>query len=876
MARTNARSEDPPMLVFDPETAISRNRSARLPPRVRRWLESGVAAGLGILLAYPLGSRFFWAIEKSFGQLAELHRWAVLIADETIAGLLLVACLRWTRPRLRHLDRFMTYPAAWMISGYGFAVFVMAFGLLVHPKFHELAIFAAPILAYYAAIALTLSREDGRQPIRAESSAGKQKDLSTISPAELAAWLSGEDPVRRQTEDLLGMSQRVPPLLGALLARRTRAAVEQAAPTVAITGGFGSGKTSLSYLLEDAAMGRSEYRFIFARTNCWGFESAVKAQEHILSACINRLESEIDTLALRPLPKEYANAISEAAPGLKSLVSLASDPAPSELLSRLSRVLTTIETRLVIVIEDLDRSGASFDHAQIFSLLFRLREVEQISFVLTVGAGTSVELEKVTEHVEYIRPLARELVLRIVQTVYAALRGEGYIDPQALIGRERPRGHRFDNLATASDLHWPTPIVVLVATPRLLKAVLNEFRNMWRELKGEVDIDELLMLVALRRSAPEAYQFLLHYRSDILFLGRVINDASDGPETTRNKIKTRWENLGRAADPKMQAAAAILIELYPALGALLPHGKTFPSGWRIQSVRSERGDIYLDRIHEGTTDQRQPTDQVALQLLQAAAQSAAGLDALAGALRSQAELPEVVRFFQNSLDVLSEQQKLGVVARILAVNRDIYGAKASLDETELCGTESWMGMQGGNIDVQCDWYVAQIRAALPASMTLAAQLLYRSLLHLSLAHNFRNELVAAMRDRIGELSVQEFVGSLDSENPGALLTVFTEWRPTDAVAWAPAVDVLLKALETCPEKVAVEAVRAMQGTDREQPDGAGGSFHDQRVKSIFGAKARKFYGLIANCSVPPGINVNWWEHQRNAAKHLADAIDAEN
>ena len=92
-------------------------------------------------------------------------------------------------------------------------------------------------------------------------------------------------------------------------------------------------------------------------------------------------------------------------------------PSPAERLKRLLPILAAIDIRLVVVIEDSDRNDIDFNPQHLQSMLNDFREVERLSFILTVGSTSKVDFPKVAEQIESIPRLSQSDVLSMVDRV---------------------------------------------------------------------------------------------------------------------------------------------------------------------------------------------------------------------------------------------------------------------------------------------------------------------------------------------------------------------------------------------------------------------------------------------------------------------------
>lgn len=824
-----------------------------------RTLSLCFAAILGALLAFPIQTLWWAAIDGLMTPLAPITPSAAVLLGFLLLLVLSIGVLEWLSPRWSHFQELVRHPPILAAAISGYALFVVIFSMWSEANALERLILGYPVVPFGIGIAVCCHLARRRLPPSVEADIDPQQRLEI--------WLSGEDPILDSSLDLANMGRKAGRLVSHL--QEWRHGANEHAHTLAIRGPFGSGKTSLTHIIENAApTDRAKLRLIFARTNCWGFEDASRAQEHILRSCVTRLNDLVDTTALRSLPKHYVEAIGETP--FKLFGTLLGDaPEPIKLLQQFSPVLESINVRMVVVIEDLDRAGEDFDQAQIFALLHRLRHVNRMSFILTTGGDTPVELHKVAEHVEFLDNLDTQTARNLIRDVRAQLLATSFIDPQSLTEKHHSQKRRFVDFATEGSYFWPPHVSALLSNLRTLKFALRDYRSRWQELCGEVDLDELLMLLALRYGAPPAYEFLMTNAKDILFLRQFrFNDAGNDRQQHTTKLKTRWEAVIARNDFNVEAAASVLNELFPGIGTIVgDFGRSY--GIRVQSVRGEREDIYLNRIHTGELEADAVREQIVLARMQEAAGSAVGMDHLLEGIRQIPGFADLVRFFQRDLKLLSEQQEFEVVGRLLQGARTDLGARATIHDDELHGMEEWTTRHSGELDTKRDWYVAELRESAPVSMTLTSHLLGRAFENLSLVHFAGVEIVQACCERIAALSTAQFVSTLCPEIPHSLQWLFNHLYADHAVHWRPVIHLLLAAMREYPPQTLYPAALIFVNGSHQLAQ-AKDHFVDARVRTILGDQARTYYTLIAQGATPPEIGENHWEPFRTAARILLD------
>jgi len=173
-------------------------------------------------------------------------------------------------------------------------------------------------------------------------------------------------------------------------------------------------------------------------------------------------------------------------------------------LKRLEAVLDALNARMVLFIEDADRAGNRFESRHLERLLTTLRDVKRISFVLSIDGtrGPQFDYRELCDVIEIIPKLDPELVFKVLGTAYRHWMAEKFIDPRPK--RESPLHldqepnelvEHYRRTTTDSPAH---AITVLLQSPRRLKHLIRRVDRVWRNLVGEVDLDDLIIISTLR------------------------------------------------------------------------------------------------------------------------------------------------------------------------------------------------------------------------------------------------------------------------------------------------------------------------------------------------------------------------------------------
>lgn len=203
---------------------------------------------------------------------------------------------------------------------------------------------------------------------------------------DLNDWSDREEPIESASRDSFSM-QGIAGRIAAIIAQSPE---KQKQTTVGLLGNFGSGKTSTVNMVEERVrIDRLQPNVLFARASCWGFDDSRGALKHVLSGIIETLSPVVDCTSVRALPTEYLEALSDRKGwGSILLGLLGRESDPSVQLKRLEPILKATGLRLCLVVEDIDRGPSpTFDPSHVLAMLNRIREVANVSFILT----TSIE-----------------------------------------------------------------------------------------------------------------------------------------------------------------------------------------------------------------------------------------------------------------------------------------------------------------------------------------------------------------------------------------------------------------------------------------------------------------------------------------------------
>jgi hypothetical protein len=504
-----------------------------------RWLsligQAVVAAAICLLALH-------WR-RSDIKTLLEAPRWAIAAACVGLLGL----TYRSGRGRwgpftgLRH---FHSYPPLWLavLLGVSMVLTVLRWlpDLSGHLRLTDLAISRSlcvgwTIVGVAVATAVVslwkLSRLNEAVPERADREPASEWTIRVGSFEEICAWVTDDRPVERLSGDAFGHAR--------IAARIASRLVHRKPPAQAVIGKLGSGKTTLRHFVADA-LGKEDGgdKVRLVPVELWPYETPRAAVNSVIGSLIEALSHEVNVFSLRGVPGAYTEAMSAAGgiwSGLARLQGIPSDPFES--LKAVDQVATMIGLDFVVWIEDLERfAGGEPDEpdeerlSPIRALLYGLDQLESVTVLTaTTTLQTRFDIEKIARYVEQLPELPGNRVRGMLRVFRDGLNGTTLVDPASPKVRRQlgDATESFDMRVVQSligpGVHGlPDALPTLCSTPRVLKSALRSCLDTWSRLRGEIDVDDVLVLSVLREAQPNAFALI---EDHIPFLqGRLAKD----------------------------------------------------------------------------------------------------------------------------------------------------------------------------------------------------------------------------------------------------------------------------------------------------------------------------------------------------------------
>ncbi len=588
-----------------------------------------------------------------------------------------------------------------------------------------------------------------RAPKQPKVPAPEQFDWKTLSH-----WLPLEEPASQDLFEHLPVARRI---AGVLKGGRVEA--------VALLGGYGSGKSSiLNWVRGELSGEKKPTDFVFVEIGGWAFRNPEDAPRVALRRIIDALEPLLDMQAFRGLPQNYQSLIAAEPLGLLKSILNPEPGEPEDELKRLTPLLEAAGLQLVLILEDVDRAGAGFDTRHLERLFLALRGVDRVSVIVSIDqTHTAIDYHKLCDVIELVPRISPDQVRRLLSRAYHHWLGDwSFIDTVP----DRLRQDRL-TLANGDDevlryLHAisrDTPvdaITTLLKTPRRLKHFIRNVESTWSDLAGEIDLEDLIVLTALREGAPDVHAFLVDQ----------IDTARHKPDefaTGTQTVKAAWDKVLEST-PHPDS----VIALVDTLGILqLRSGKGIGPAEAPQGVRHGEPVDYFRRVLARTLAPGQVRDQEVLSDIPRWKASSDGSMFERLSVRTEPS-DQYLRVWEHFAYNFSDAELLQLADELIELELRDNGAASAIDRPGLLSV--WRRcMAQLSYDSYAPWLAATVNRVLGVSLHFANDLF----------SYFSSEKVARLspekRLEVRKSFVQAVQATVTS--PGALLSRLSAQHP---------------------------------------------------------------------------------------------------
>ena len=384
-------------------------------------------------------------------------------------------------------------------------------------------------------------RTSGRTPHHQASKSYGLERNGRFNDRELDIWLSTDRPITFENDGLFNIHIQILDHLEESIAQWRRSAENDGSRQVASQNGNHIGSDFSVLLLGEKGSGKSSLRHLLARrfTHVSSISfCTVEAGRHfgphalltgILDSILREIRNHGDILPLVGFPEQAWRELGGSGIGIASLLlSLFQVENTDARFSRLNQILLSLDRFVVVWIEDIERFGntETWDYA-FEDLLGRLRAMSHICLVVatTPSRASHLDSNKLVQFKESLPTIAKRPVFEIVEHFRNKNLNPSQFDPAAIItGKLGPLssiGTYGDNqflefeIALISDF-MVSSLCTALETPRRLKFVLRQHQSLWTRLRGNIDHDDLLVLVTLEYFQPRIFGLLASLRHEII------------------------------------------------------------------------------------------------------------------------------------------------------------------------------------------------------------------------------------------------------------------------------------------------------------------------------------------------------------------------
>ena len=755
--------------------------SNRLRISLRRW---GSILALGVIAAvvFEVSLAVGWYYVRTVPDLTVwFSSWFLCVAIFAALVFLAFLAAEPIRFRLRHIPRLPYYPPLWLsvVLGIGFALvfdtWLPPLQAGIVPSWRQLGVLGP--LVIIAVIAVWIRRLPWRPPARLESVTTPPNPLTWHV---VQAWSRREEPLTNES-DLLGHEPIAERIHHVIVQPQERA--------IALVGPVGSGKTSILNMVRQRLRNKEGSLVILADVNCWAMPRPQDAPRIVLERAISALDEFVDTQALRGLPRAYQQILSAEPTGtITKMLSIGRTTDAADQLSRLTPVLEVIDARLFLVIEDAERAGHPFETRHLERLLWTLRNVERVSFILSFDLErASFDYRKLCDIIERVPRLTVDQVEDILAPAYEHWRTvtEGYIDPlpeprQDRLGLEKVTNSLTRYMRRLDGDNIGDAITDLLTTPRNLKHFTRDVEQAWEALRGEVELDDLIVLTALRHGAPEAFDFLVA-NAETARSERREEDQLAG--TAEKTVRVRWEHLRSSlSNPTEVQVLVNALELPQLNSDQVMSVQSSPQG-----IHNDGPVDYLGRMLAGQLPPGEIRDQEILRDIEGwkRSDSAQMLERL---VASTPESEQYAKIWEHYTSHLSDDQLVEIATGLIAGILNRLKGDARMKHPAMLSV--WRRCTGRlPRDARTEWLIEQIRIVLPINLGFATDLFkHWASVHgiVSAGHRDRVRIALVEKARTSFVTVDALLSSLDSVHEYPLTRLINPPpldEPPDPIPW---------------------------------------------------------------------------------------------
>jgi hypothetical protein len=439
-----------------------------------------------------------------------------------------------------------------------------------------------------------------------------------------------------------------------------------------------------------------------------------------------------------------------------------------------------------------------------------------------------LDTSKISDTTELLPPLDSEIVQRLLIVAHKHwIASVDYIDPAPRRSQVPDKlglttEYGLLQFLRSEDRSDPLfALTTILSTPRALKRLVHDVERSWKNLKGEAELADLILVYALRNAVPEVIAFLERN------LDAARHESDRGGEQATDRIENEWRELVSHLEYPREVQA-----LVDRLGIqrVTTH-RSVPREAPPQDISNYEVTDYFRRILAGSLGPGELPDQVVLKHILAwrDGESNTMITALVAATETNDRYVRVWEYFQKHLiDTSRLFRAASEVHQLMLVEQ---GAAAFLRRGS-GGTAVWRQIiRSTRHDSQIEWLVGEIASALPVSLAFASELYYfyagvrNGIVSANGRADVRARWVATARRVYSDTAA--LIRVLSPSQPYAIAHFITppvdrdppDSIPVDELRWFA--ELLVEAVRVVPSVVATSVLAAFGNLDEELDLGRG-------------------------------------------------------
>jgi KAP-like P-loop domain-containing protein len=351
---------------------------------------------------------------------------------------------------------------------------------------------------------------------------------ATRLPEEVSGILESDFPVPEGGEDLLGRQPIVDGLVSTIL-------LEQPA-VIAVTGGYGEGKTSLLNLTvgELKKLDATEVPIV-VRHSPWLAADSNSLVLSLLNSIVAEIKAKFIVPGLGRDAARYARTLLSIVPKADRLKDLVSEPSQETRIAALTDRIARTRRSVLVILDDLDRMESGELEA-VFKFLRGSDQLSNITFLCSLDKTEVALILKATRPYQDTDKFVEKffsIQFPLPKVDSSELRDLLSRKIARVITRYAPQPE--EGFAKALESIWEGGAGLYFGNLRRIKLFLNKISNSLERIAGEVNAEDFIRLELIRDIAPDLYERI--YRQPEYFRNRrfAFEAGFKGPDPLDNK-----------------------------------------------------------------------------------------------------------------------------------------------------------------------------------------------------------------------------------------------------------------------------------------------------------------------------------------------------